>query len=181
MTPFLVLVTGLQGTGKSTVAESAATLLHAPVLAHDWAMSALRPYPVLEDALDSMEPVGRGVVGWSILCALAQAQLRRGESVVLDGMARTADVERCRRVVEEEAARLAIVVTECTDTAVHRVRIEGRRRDIPNWYELDWDHVQQARSRWQPPDHVDLRLQATDTVEENIKALTNFVQSLKAL
>jgi adenylylsulfate kinase-like enzyme len=33
--PFLVTITGLPGSGKSTVAEEAADLLDATVLAHD--------------------------------------------------------------------------------------------------------------------------------------------------
>ncbi len=37
--PILVLVTGLQGTGKSTVAQMAADALGAPFIAHDWTMS----------------------------------------------------------------------------------------------------------------------------------------------
>ncbi len=45
--PVLVLVTGLPGTGKSSVADVVASELNAAVLAHDWAMSALRPYPEL--------------------------------------------------------------------------------------------------------------------------------------
>jgi len=176
MTSLLVLVTGLQGTGKSTTAELAAKLLGAPVLAHDWAMSALCPYPAFQQALDSMEPKGRGVVGWSILCALAQSQLRRGSSVILDGMARTADVERCRQVADEEGARLVLILTDCADIEVHRSHIEGRQRRIPNWYELDWDHVQRTRVSWEPPDEVDLFLQATDTPEENTNRLTDLLR-----
>ena len=63
----LVVVTGLQGTGKSTIAGDAAAILGAPLLAHDWAMSGLRPYAEMQKALDSMEPPGHGIVGWSIL------------------------------------------------------------------------------------------------------------------
>ena len=51
--PMLVLVTGLQGTGKSTVAELVADLLGAPVLAHDWAMSGLRPFPEIAGDIGS--------------------------------------------------------------------------------------------------------------------------------
>jgi len=87
----LVLVTGLPGTGKSTMAEIAAEALGAPVLGHDWAMSGLRPYPEIQTALDEMDPSGHRAVGWSIISALAREQLRRGSSVVLDGVARKRD------------------------------------------------------------------------------------------
>ncbi len=86
--PLLVLVTGVPGTGKSTVAEQAAARLGCTVLGHDWVMSGLRPYAELQRALDGMRPPGHGVVGWSVLSALARSEIRQCASVVLDGVAR---------------------------------------------------------------------------------------------
>lgn len=76
------------------MAEVAARALGAPVLAHDWAMSGLRPFPEMQRALDDMGVVGHRSVGWSILWSLARSQLRLGSSVVLDGVARGPDVAR---------------------------------------------------------------------------------------
>jgi predicted kinase len=178
MKPLLVVVTGLQGTGKSTVAESAAGVLGAPVLAHDWAMSGLRPYPHLQQALGSMEPGAHGAVGWSILRALARSQLRRKATVILDGVARAPDIHRCEEVARDEGATLIVILTECADAQVHRSRIEGRRRDIPNWYELEWDHVQRARTSWEPPDRVDLTVQATDSPDTNSRLVRDFLATV---
>lgn len=163
----LVLVTGLQATGKSTMADVAASELGASVLAHDWAMSGLRPYPDIQDALDAMEPPGQRAVGWSLLWALARAQLRRGAPVVLDGVARQPEVTGTRRLAAEEGAACLVVMTTCVDIDIHRARVEGRSRHIPNWYELEWTHVAQARATWEPPADVDLVLEATVAVAEN--------------
>jgi predicted kinase len=171
----LVVVTGLPGPGKSTVGDHAAAALGAPVLAHDWAMSGLRLYPVLQAALDTMEPPGHGAVGWSILCALARAQLRRSSSVVLDGVARSPELRQCRAVADDEEATLVVILTECTDVAVHRSRIEGRRRRIPHWYELDGDAVQRPRARFERPEPVDLVLEATDPLDRNVGRLTDLL------
>jgi GNAT superfamily N-acetyltransferase len=54
----LVLVTGAPGTGKSMVADAAGHLLGAAVLAHDWAMSGLRPYRELSQAINKYGPAG---------------------------------------------------------------------------------------------------------------------------
>ena len=167
----LVLVTGLQATGKSTMAQVAARQLAAPVLAHDWAMSGLRPYPEIQLALDAMDPPGHRAVGWSLLWALARSQLRAGCSVVLDGVAREPEVEETRRLAREEGVRSLVVMTACGDVALHRSRVEGRDRMIPNWYELGWNHVERARVSWLPPPDVELVLEGTDPVEANAERL----------
>jgi predicted kinase len=169
--PLLVLVTGLPGTGKSTMADVAAAELGAPVLGHDWAMSGLRPYPEIREALDTMGLRGHRGVGWSILWALARSQLRRGLPVVLDGVARAAEVAATRALSREEGVPFFVVLTECSDAELHRSRIEGRQRGIPGWYELDWDHVARARNEWEALDDLDMVLDATATISENAASL----------
>jgi predicted kinase len=169
--PLLVLVTGLPGTGKSTMADVAAAELGAPVLGHDWAMSGLRPYPEIQEALDAMGLRGHRGVGWSILWALARSQLRRGLPVVLDGVARAAEVAGTRAVSREEGAPSFVVLTECSDAELHRRRVEGRQRGIPGWYELDWDHVARARGEWEELDDINVVLGATATIAQNAASL----------
>jgi len=160
------------------MAAAAAARLGAAVLSHDWAMSGLRPYPELQVALDEMDPPGHRPVGWSILQALARAQLRRGSSVVLDGVARAPEIARCRTVAEEEAARFVLVLMECHDVALHRSRVEGRQREIPNWYELNWDHVLRARHTWVPINDADLVVDAAHSIEQNIAQLERMLESV---
>jgi predicted kinase len=167
----VVLITGLPGTGKSTMAEVAGRTLAAPVLGHDWAMSGLRPFAEVQEALDAMGRRGHRGVGWSLLWALARSQLRMGSSVVLDGVARDPEVEGTRAVAAEEGAASLVVMTTCRNAELHRARVEGRLRRIPHWYELDWEHVEQARSSWVSPRGADLVLDAETPPEENAERL----------
>ena len=171
--PTLVLVTGLPGTGKSTVAEATAEVFGAAVLGHDWAMSGLRPYQELQDALDAMEPSGHRVVGWSILHALAAAQLRAGRSVVLDGVARRSEIAACRGNALREDSRFVMIATQCSDRALHRSRIEGRQRSIPNWYEVGWSSVERSLDAWEQPEGADLYLDAADSWDANAAMLAS--------
>jgi hypothetical protein len=173
----LILVTGLPGTGKSSVASVIATEIGAPVLAHDWAMSGLRPYPEIQAALGEIE-LGHRVVGWSILTALARSQLRLGYSAILDGVARAPQVAQCAAVAASESARLVVVSTRCSDRQLHQSRVEGREREIPNWYELTWDRVEPALDTWAEPEQADLRLDSTDPWDETRARLAAYFSSL---
>jgi dephospho-CoA kinase len=56
--PTLVLVTGLPGAGKSTVAEATAEVLGAAVLGHDW-MIILSPGLINEATPSALAPDGQ--------------------------------------------------------------------------------------------------------------------------
>ena len=123
-------------------------------------MSGLRTYPAIQAALDDMDG-GHRDVGWSILAALARAQLVENRSVVLDGVARAAQREQCGALARDVGAWFVVITTTCSDSSVHGPRIVGRRRLIPNWYELRWEEVERAVAVWE---HVegDLDLDAAE-------------------
>ena len=145
----LVLVSGSTSTGKSTMAEAIAAEIGATVASFDWLMSGLRVFPEVWAAVELPVEKQRAI-GWSLLSRVAEQQLQRGASVVLDLVAREDLLRDWQRLAIEYGAKFSVVECVCSDPVVLRARTEGRRRSIPGWYELTWDDVERSRTNYVP-------------------------------
>lgn len=175
--PQVVVITGPPGTGKSTLASSAAAMLGAPVLGWDWAMAALTGFGELQRVLEAGDRAQYRSVGWSILWNLATQQLRDGRSVILDGLARADEIAVTRDLAGRHGAACTVVVTRCSDPEIHRTRVVGRIRAIPGWHELDWADVARTVAAWEEPPGADLVLDAAAPLAENVGRLAGAVGS----
>jgi predicted kinase len=164
---WLVVVTGWTGAGKSTIAERLGRELDATVASFDWLMSGLRAVPEVWAHVEL--PVERQRrVGWNLLSRVAEQQLRRGSSCVLDLVARAEPVREWRQLAADDGARFAVIECICSDVDIHRSRVEGRRREIPGWYELEWQRVEQGRRLHEPLPEPKVVIDATESIDANL-------------
>jgi predicted kinase len=130
---FIVLA-GLPGTGKSTIARALAVELEAIWLRVDSIEQAMRGSDVVDDELKDL--------GYRAAYAIAEDNLRLGRTAIGDSVNpwmltrnawRDAGLRAGVRVVEIE--------TICSDLAEHRQRIETRSNEVPGLILPSWREV----------------------------------------
>ena len=140
----LVVIAGLPGTGKSTVAAALATRLGAVTLSVDPIEDAL-----LGAGLPRSEETG--VAAYEAARVMAEQNLALGRSVVVDAVN---DSEPARATWRTAAARagtgLVFVVLDLDDAAEHRRRLEGRARGLTHVPEPSWSQVRARAEAFEP-------------------------------
>jgi predicted kinase len=143
----LIVVSGLPGTGKSTLAERIATALGAVVCSVDPIESAM-----LRAGLPrSFET---GLAAYYVAEAVAGAQLARGGIAIIDAVS---SVEYAKQMWRELAARhaapLRVIECTCSDPVVHRARVAARDRGLAVG-EPTWTAIEERRAEyvaWREP------------------------------
>jgi predicted kinase len=132
--PVLVVVGGLPGTGKSTIATLVARRMRAPYLRVD------RIEHALAVSCDPPRPVG--VAGYAVAHALAAEQVVLGLDVVVECV-NPLPVTRDGWVRTARAAAASIVQVEviCSDPVEHRRRVETRTSDVDGLVKPTWEEV----------------------------------------
>jgi predicted kinase len=164
----VVVLTGLPGTGKSTLADLFAEDSGSPAFAGDWLLGALAPHGIL----DGVDRPTLLAAYCDLLASLITRQLLLGQSAVVDCVVDDAALTAWRRTVGEHGGRLVVAECVCSDEALHRRRVEGRHRGIPGWHEIGWDHVKRMRRDFPPVTDKQLTLDAIDPVDHNLRLLT---------
>jgi len=130
----LIVVSGLPGSGKSTIAKQLTARLRATYLRIDTIEQAL---------VRAGTPAPIGVEGYAVAHAVAEDSLRAGTDVVVDAVNAAAI---SRDAWRDLAARLALpyrfVGVHCSDPVEHRRRVETRAAEIdghvlPTWAEIE--------------------------------------------
>ncbi len=161
--PLLVVLGGLPGVGKTTLARHLAPPLCAVHLRIDTIEQAIR---------DARGRAAMDDAGYRVACALAEDNLRLGLSVIADSVNPLPLTRAAWRAAGHAAgARVVEVEITCSDPADHRHRIETRRSDIPGLQMPTWSMVCARDYRpWRPDLVVDTAAQPVEDCAARILA-----------
>jgi aminoglycoside phosphotransferase family enzyme/predicted kinase len=183
LAPLVIIVGGLAGTGKSTLAAAIAEAYGAELLRTDTIRQELFGKSSSSTAVDAgiYRPEARQQV-YNELFARAASWHRRGVSVVLDGTFATAEsVRRAEQLAVQRRALFLAVECVCSPE-VARARIERRLAEGRDASEArpELHRVQQARWEPWPETTTQLQVNTEQPIHEQVTQLTKTLGPLLA-
>ena len=158
----LIIISGLPGTGKSTVAEGIAKKLSLPVLSVDPIEAAMWRAGISKEQT--------GLAAYEVVATAADEQLKLNLSVIIDAVSPVeASRATWRKIANAHNAHLVIMETICSDEELHKERIERRVRNIQGMPEITWRRVLERKAEYEP--WTDQHL-ALDSIESHDDLLT---------
>lgn len=167
--PKLIVMSGLPGTGKSTLAESIARNLKLPILSVDPIESAI----IKAGIAKSFET---GYAAYTVADSLAREQIKIGSSVIIDAV--NAEDEGKQVWIDcAESLRIPLIVIECriNNTELHRKRLEERVRGLHGFKEITWERVEERRKSYTPWEVDALTLEMSNELTENLESALEFI------
>jgi predicted kinase len=169
--PVLIVMSGLPGSGKSTIAERVAARLGAPVLSVDPIESAIIKAGI-------QKGFETGLAAYLVAAALASEQLKLGISVVIDAVnAEEEGKNNWRELGKKHNLTPIVIDVFVSNVELHRQRIEARVRNLHGINEVTWDKVEARRKHftaWQEPT---LRLDSSGDLNANVSEAVRYIQA----
>lgn len=167
MEPKIIIVGGIPGTGKTTLAELLSKRIEVSCFSKDKLEAViLRRGVASKDSLNG--------VGYALLAEIAQIEIAHGRSVILDCIAPAHRViEFWQKIVNKNMVYIECI---CSDKAIHKQRIEDRTRQISGWYELTWSDVLKISESYSSFSENRIVIDSTNDLESNLQKVLNYMR-----
>jgi predicted kinase len=130
----LIILSGLPGTGKTTIARELARRLNAVYVRIDSIEQAIK------NAGLAMGPMNDA--GYRVGCVIAEDNLRLGRTVITDSVnAIQVARDQWMNVAGNARHKAFEIEIQCSDAAEHRRRVEARVADVSGHRLPTWDEI----------------------------------------
>lgn len=150
----VIVICGLSGSGKSTIATELGLQLGLDVLSSDILRKELAGIPPLQRMIDGDEgglyTTARNEATYGELMARADRYLAAGKSVIVDAtFRRSEDRQVLRRLADAHGVALHLFLVECAEKIV-RQRLGERVRQDRSVSDADWGVYLQQKKEFEP-------------------------------
>lgn len=137
----LIVISGLPGRGKSTVAKELAADLGCAVISVDTIERGLH-----DAGVDSAQPIG--LAAYAVANRLVDVQLGLGHTVIADAVNHHPDARQAwLDLAATHGVDLRVIHVECSNEALHRERLDTRDHELRV---VPWERVVGLRETWTP-------------------------------
>ena len=165
----LIVVAGLPGSGKSTMAVDLGRALRCAVLGVDQAEAAM-----WRAGVSPSGPTHHAA--YLVVGALAAEQLALGHDVIVDAVNGPEQARaQWRDLAGQTGAELRFIVVECRDDRVYRDRVARRSRSIEGFPEPTWEGVLRRRAQFPPWTDERLVIDSVNPRAANIQAALEYL------
>jgi predicted kinase len=168
--PTLIVLSGMPGTGKSTLAEAFSRRTGAPIFSVD---------PIESAMLDAgmRRSFDTGLAAYLVAQALADNRLRLGHDAIVDAVNCVRYSKRMwSRLAARHRAKLRIVECVCSDEVLHRRRLTRRRRGLSaKLREPSWNDVVKRKRDWVPWTSSVLVIDAAKSLRSNMLRVSRWL------
>jgi predicted kinase len=167
-------MSGLPGTGKSALADALGEALPAPVFSVDPIESAILAAGI-ERSFET------GLAAYVVAQRLAADHLALGQTVIADAANYVEEArQRWREIAAERRVPMLVIECVCSDGALHRQRLESRRRGLhPSFHEPSWEDIQRRGEEAPPWREETLVVDSVRPLAENVTLVLERLAGLR--
>ncbi len=164
----IIIISGLPGSGKSTVAEGVASKLGLPVFSVDPIESAILKSGIKR----SFET---GLAAYIVAETLADEQLKLENSVIIDAVNPVPQARQTWRDLSKKYNAKLIIIECSLDSNLHRERLQSRIRNIHGIPEVTWEDVENLRKEYTVWEDEKLLLDTGNNADQNLNKVLEYI------